>query len=188
MCANVSAYSRASSSSSLVRGMEPLLPPEPPVRVGRERESSLEGDLASSGRNTSALRAGNPGDFDRDRSPVRRWGVVHSLKEDVRQSSRRATQGPHGASRSTGMTNEEARAECRFKPNNKLQGVSDQVRFKWLTMRQSPRKKCSTPSASVSASSCISSIPALSVLGVEAYCVILAHRGAARRFLKILKF
>ena len=66
------------------------------------------------------------------------------------------------------------------------------MRFKRLTMRQSPKKiiikqhrENSTPSALVSTSSCILAILALSMLGGEAYCVILAHhRGAARRFLK----
>ena len=31
-----------------------------------------------------------------------------------------------------GMMNQEARAECGIKPNDKLQGVSEQVRFKRL--------------------------------------------------------
>ena len=39
-----------------------------------------------------------------------------------------------------GMMNQEARAECRIKPNDKLQGVSEFVRLKTATMQRSSKK------------------------------------------------
>ena len=126
MLINVSASSSTSTLSQSRRGLEPLLRSEPPLQLRREGESSLEGDLPSSDRNARVLRAGDPSDPDRERLPGLDAGELYTA---VKKTSGTLV----GELRKVlvdrcevvpGMMNQEARAECRIKPNDKLQGVS----------------------------------------------------------------
>ena len=87
-----------------------------------------------------------------------------------------------------GMMNQEARAEYRFKPNDKLPGVLDQVKLKTATLLQSPKKiLISTRNKFYTFGIGICELVYLGYPGAggEAYCLVLSHhRGAAPQFLK----
>ena len=128
MLINVFASSLTSARSQYGQGLEPSLWLEPPSRLRQERESSFEGDLPSSDRNARFLRAGDLGDLGRARLPGLCAGELYTASDQTSGTlvgELRVFLVEHRAD-VVGMTNREARAECRIKPNDKLQGVLDQ--------------------------------------------------------------
>ena len=132
------------------RGLEPSLRSEPPLRSRWERESSLEGGLPSSDRNARFLRVG---DFDghrgRGRLPVEIGELVSCIQPQMYTASNQ-TSGTVVGERVlleergvvvVGTMNQEARAECQIKPNDKLQGVFRSVRLKAATVPCGTRLK-----------------------------------------------
>ena len=172
--------------------MEPLLRPKLPVGVRRERESSLEGDLPSSDRNPRALQAGDLGDFDRDRLPGFDAGELHTTSKKMSSSLVKELRVVLVERHTVvvGMMNQETQAQCQIKSNDKLLGVSDQVRLKRLTVRQWPKRSflISTRKMFCTFGIGICELVYLGYPGAQrarrrGNCVISAHhRWAARRF------
>ena len=87
----------------------------------------MEGDLPSSDRNARFLRARDPGDRGRGRLPGLWAGELYTALDQTSgtlvRELRVVLEERHEVV--VGMMNQEARAEYRIKPNDKLQGVLD---------------------------------------------------------------